>query len=623
MAARVSPSNHQTTAAKLNHAGITLKMTPLQDPLDFDAEWARFAGLCGSTTSSTTAWNTLEQRISSDTYSGELEFDSRLYNSIITLLGGSAVQRVTDSLHLLRNSIPPTSNTNTLRIGIARQVQREKDLGFDADYGLTTDAIHDHAVVLVNQLNDVVDETSLVELKTDASNCCSFPVRRQKVYEANLSKEHGALGQALIYTAGDLVNSLSRRGIVESHLEILVLSGKKRHRTGRRRLCYVRGQLDIPEVCGWQFDFSVVDFESYDDPDAEKHGLAAYFATISNGIERARRGQGVNVHPTPLCGRTPKVANCDIPLNLVGSPIPRVSLEFAVSQGEFFRANLSHVLPAQDQNMRWMIDNKDDLLLEIQQNKTADETVLVKFGCQSVHQSFVPPLVAYQALQTLHSHPRTKAALSSVLLCAWHINSLSLVTITKELTDFGPVKPEELSSQPGEMPKLFSAFIELVGQVLVPMAEIGVVYADMRPGWAETSNVLRKRLHDGASVLKLIDYESVCQVSSVPKDVSKHKTFHRSYDDSVHQTQYTALRHLWWQCVFTAYTWAMRLEIVTGEFDPSTFVEDFRSGDLDGQFWGNDVNRNRVESIVNQETITGQMVVATLHILSQAPGLSN
>lgn len=601
----VSPSNHQTTAAKLRRAGIRLKRTRQQQPLYFDTEWKRFASLCGSTTvNATTAWTALQGTISGS-YSGELAFDIRLYGDVMALLGGS-VQRASDRLYLLSN------NTT---IGIARQVQRENDLGFHPDYGLTTDAIHDHAVVLVSQSNIIVDEMSLVELKTDATNCRTFPVRNDKVLQVNLSKEHGALGQALIYTAGDLINCLARRGIVESDLEILVLSGKKQNRTGGQRLCYVRGCLAIPRFCGQPFYFSVLDFEAYNDQDAEKHGLAAYFNTISNGIERARRAV---VNPTPLCGRAPKVANFNIPLNLVGSPIPRLNLEFAVSQGEIFRANLSAVLPAEADFLLWTIDNKK-MLLQIQQNQAVDESVLVKFGCQAVHQHFVPPGVAFAALQHLHKQKHMRAALSDVLLGVWQINTLSVVTITKELVDFGPIKPQELT-QPGEMQTLWNGFIDLNEKVLIPMAEMTVVYADMRPGWTETSNILRKRLQDGTEVLKLIDYESVCRVEEVPENFDD-KTFCAAYDDSVDDANYTALRHLWWQCVFTAYTWAMRLDIVKGTFDASIFVEDFQSNDLDAQFWGN-VDHNEVENIANQPTITAQMVLRTLRILSRVPGLS-
>lgn len=98
----------------------------------------------------------------------------------MALLGGS-VQRVSDRFYLLNSktniSIPPQA-----------QVQRENHLGFHTN-GLTTGAIHHHAVVLVNPRNTIVDETSLVELKTDESNCCEFPVRRGKVGHADLPAE--------------------------------------------------------------------------------------------------------------------------------------------------------------------------------------------------------------------------------------------------------------------------------------------------------------------------------------------------------------------------------------------------------------------------------------------------
>lgn len=148
---------------------ITPKLTQRQPTLDFDTEWRRFAKLCGSTVNAAAAWTALGGSVSGS-YRGELEFDIRPHGDVMALLGGS-VQRVSDRLYLLN------SKTN---ISIPRQVQRENHLGFHTN-GLTTDTIHHHAIVLVNPRNIIVEEMSLVELKTDESNCCEFPVRRGKV----------------------------------------------------------------------------------------------------------------------------------------------------------------------------------------------------------------------------------------------------------------------------------------------------------------------------------------------------------------------------------------------------------------------------------------------------------
>ena len=90
-----------------------------------------------------------------------------------------------DSLHVLEQDC---------RIGIAWQVQQENHLGFGADYGLKIGAKHDHAIVLVDgDSQKIVDETSVLELKTDASNCKTFPIRAradvQQVRQVDLIRD--------------------------------------------------------------------------------------------------------------------------------------------------------------------------------------------------------------------------------------------------------------------------------------------------------------------------------------------------------------------------------------------------------------------------------------------------
>jgi hypothetical protein len=270
-------------------------------------------------------------------------------------------------------------------------------------------------------------------------------------------------------------------------------------------------------------------------------------------------------------------------------------------------------LPALDDQQQGSIAKKG-------QELALDDSVLVKFGCQTVHKSFVLPSDAYSALQLLHSDDSIRAALSGVLPGVWRVNGLGAVTITKELVDFGPIKPEELSA-PGEIQNLWNGFIDLNKRVLIPMANMGIVHADLRPGWAETSNILRKRLPNGIEMLELIDYESVCELKDVPTS-NTDSTFCADYDRSVENEDYTALRHLWWQCMFIADTWAMKKNIETGIYDACTFVHRYHSKLLDAHFWGN-IDPSEVEKIEKEETITAEMVLRTLQILSEVPGLSH
>ena len=231
-------------------------------------------------------------------------------------------------------------------------------------------------------------------------------------------------------------------------------------------------------------------------------------------------------------------------------------------------------------------------------------------------------------MRLLHGEPVTKMALSHVLLGAWEINECGLVTITRELVDFVPTKPEECASRSGEMKSLWLGLVDLVQTTLIPMAAETVVYADMRPGWTETSNILRRfeLSNDGkncTTLLRLIDYESICQVSKVPEDDSR-RTFQIDYDESIENSDYTALRFLWWQCMFMAYTWAMQLNVAQGVYDARIFVNKFHVDDLDSSFWyGIDpTDKAELVDIEKQATITVTMITRTMQILSGLRGLS-
>ena len=151
-------------------------------------------------------------------------------------------------------------------------------------------------------------------------------------------------------------------------------------------------------------------------------------------------------------------------------------------------------------------------------------------------------------------------------------------------------------------------------------------YSGLRPGWTETSTIRRKRLDDGTDELELIDYESLCIATAV-REESDHKTFRPEYDRTVvddEEYKFTAFRHLWWQCVFTAYeyTWAVHLD-VGKRIQCLDFAVDLQSGNLNRQFWGDARKRVEIETIESQRTIKNAMVLRTLRILRhQVPGLS-
>ena len=92
-------SSHHWSAFVLESAGIVFVSTWLLEPLLFERQWEELAELCGSDTTTETAWNTLGRTMSEE-YPRGLSFDERLYHDIMRLLGPSVCQ-VTDSLYTL------------------------------------------------------------------------------------------------------------------------------------------------------------------------------------------------------------------------------------------------------------------------------------------------------------------------------------------------------------------------------------------------------------------------------------------------------------------------------------------------------------------------------------------
>jgi hypothetical protein len=126
------------------------------------------------------------------------------------------------------------------------------------------------------------------------------------------------------------------------------------------------------------------------------------------------------------------------------------------------------------------------------------------------------------------------------------------VTIMEDLTvqDYGTLKPIDSC---GQLDILWEGFLDLVERVLLPMAKLGIVHADIRAGYDITSNVLCK-LHRNQkgevekATMKLIDFESFVA--------------YRSWDAAGvdgryigNQRDWDATTYVWWQCMAIAYSW--------------------------------------------------------------------
>jgi hypothetical protein len=133
--------------------------------------------------------------------------------------------------------------------------------------------------------------------------------------------------------------------------------------------------------------------------------------------------------------------------------------------------------------------------------------------------------------------------ISSVLVAAVRMNA-GMVTIMRDLSAEGYIalKPKD---HPNKLRSLWAGFSDLVNHVLVPMAKMNFIHADLRPGYDETSNILCRIERDGSASLKLIDFESLVEIMDWKAPLSG------SY--MKRENGWTAPTFVWWQCVAMAY----------------------------------------------------------------------
>jgi hypothetical protein len=142
----------------------------------------------------------------------------------------------------------------------------------------------------------------------------------------------------------------------------------------------------------------------------------------------------------------------------------------------------------------------------------------------------------------------TPPMLNDVLLAVYSAPN-GLITIMKDLSeDYDTLRPSQYEN---DLPCLWAAFIELLRNVLIPMANLEVIHPDIRPGYDETSNILCKfkKGKGRFPVMKIIDFESILLVDQWTAPVGAQSLYIRS------KKGWNAKNFLWWQCVALAYAW--------------------------------------------------------------------
>jgi hypothetical protein len=371
-----------------------------------------------------------------------------------------------------------------------------------------------------------------------------------------------------------------------------------------RWLRSVSASLEIPEACGDLVTYSVHDFvKFYDDPMKEmtsmERALVLYIDTITFGLKSAFAvlraiENGDMPPPQPASGQCLMIGseNNKLDCQLCASPIHGANgivtkgPKWKVSQGELFAGTLNvHAIDFDGSFVTFF----DDALI----NESAVK-VIVKVSSVAVHSWLVDPSDSFSALKTIGLEIRSSLAMlhlfclqeemhrmkkqafqqeaspseemkwmkaraklqteiGSVLYAAVETNA-GMLTIMSDLSAQGYTTLSAAAGPNVNLSVLWEGFSNLVTNVLLPLASMGIVHADIRPGFDETSNILCKFDEEGAS-LKLIDYESLVKISTF---VAPRKG---NYIKLV--PNWTATTFVWWQCLAVAYAWKEKVPAKT------------------------------------------------------------
>jgi hypothetical protein len=261
--------------------------------------------------------------------------------------------------------------------------------------------------------------------------------------------------------------------------------------------------------------------------------------------------------------------------------------KWTVTQGELFRGTLNvHAIDFKEGLIVTFFDKKD-------RKKNSVKKVIVKVSSVAVHYWLVEPLYAFSALHSIRSLPfsldvlmqalnatpnHTQAPLfseerrliyeraalekeiGSVLYAAVQTRT-GLLTIMADLSA-QQYKTLNAKTNSGKLSILWRGFQDLVEHVLLPLASMAIIHADIRPGFDDTANVLFRFVEgeagDSKASMKLIDYESLV---SIQNWLSPRNQGH--YICKGGESKWTAETFVWWQCLAVAYAWKEKVTAKT------------------------------------------------------------
>jgi hypothetical protein len=234
-----------------------------------------------------------------------------------------------------------------------------------------------------------------------------------------------------------------------------------------------------------------------EEDESVKNALAVYLNTILFGLIETVKVQNDLVENTmrpavPASGQSLVIDGAQLELQYCASPIPGANpLEtsneddsWIMSQGELFSGSLNvpeTLLRSNSLRIDFFAEN-------VSESKEVD--VIAKVSSLTVHNVLIDPMKALHALERLKTKRKIRKEIGAVLFSVVEMEA-GLVTIMADLSKQGyhTLKPKE---QQDTLAVLWAGFADLVENVLLPMAENGIIHPDIRPGFDVTSNMLCK-----------------------------------------------------------------------------------------------------------------------------------
>jgi hypothetical protein len=341
----------------------------------------------------------------------------------------------------------------------------------------------------------------------------------------------------------------------------------------------LEASLKIPKNLGDKFKYAIdrcINFppaNASEDEVVRAHtqAIAVFVKTLRIGLTFAKNllaleseGKGA---VTLCCSRPPS------DLRLVASPIPTglgtKAGELTVSQGELY----DYVGLDEDIRLTEWISSVPcirALVFGESQSKMSD--CLVKISCLTVHDALVQQKDNWTALERLSADtPKLsilKKRMAVALLACIRVSNVCLMTVMKYLPQ---PPPEDISCRCTGFPTEYDrwlAFRELTQEVLIPLADVGIIHCDIRfdPNSGNICNVVsyEHTVQDAGPrcrKLMVIDFESLIEyISATNETVEEYCAISpKEVEGKGGRSTYA---FLFWQVLWVAYGWWSQMEKV-------------------------------------------------------------